>query len=623
MASPSTPPRAKLTIPSMSLLTPLGLLALLALPVIIILHLWRARRKRVVVASLLFWQQFAQRERRRRFPLSLLLLLHLLAAALLGLALAQPVWASGLFTKPRHTAIIIDTSTSMAAPVAGGARTRLDVARDQVRQLVGQEQLTLISAGPRPALLAQADRESTTNLLLALDALRAAGSGSDLAAAMTLAETLLQGEPDARLLVLSDTALPLPQIAQLQARTSRLPTTWQTIGGVLDNRAIVTLSARPRSGGPIQIYARLVNYGSTTVRTVVRLSGDGRLLDTRPVTLRPAGEVELTWSVPREIALLRAELDGSDSLPIDDTAMLNLQQLRPIRALLVSAQPALLERALSALPRVALNTVSPARYPTLAGNLTADLTIFDGYLPTSLPTGALLIINPPPGSALPPGVRSTSTTRLLDSLSLDGVDFGAASAFEPPDWATTLLARAGEALILRGRVATSELAIWNFDLARSNLSTRLAFPLLVARTVADLTPPELPGSLLLGEEMTLQPDPRATQVLVTAPNGSQQQLSLDSPQLNPLQPGVYTVTEQDAGGVILRWSLAVNAGSPIESNLVPQVAPSFTPPVIMAEQRERYSALQLWPWLTGLVIGVILIEWIAIHWRRSPNKAGS
>ncbi len=123
--------------------------------------------------------------------------------------------------------------------------------------------------------------------------------------------------------------------------------------------------------------------------------------------------------------------------------------------------------------------------------------------------------------------------------------------------------------------------------------------------------------------MTLQPDPRATQVLVTAPDGSQQQLSSDSPQLNPLQPGVYTVTEQDAGGVILRWSLAVNAGSPIESNLVPQVAPSFTPPVIMAEQRERYSALQLWPWLTGLVIGVILIEWIAIHWRRSPNKAGS
>ncbi|RMD75160.1 MAG: VWA domain-containing protein, partial [Chloroflexi bacterium] len=76
----------------MSLLAPFGLLALLTLPVIVVLHMVRSRRRQVVVPSLLLWQQIPLRPstRRRRLRLTLLLLLHLIAALLIGLALAQP-----------------------------------------------------------------------------------------------------------------------------------------------------------------------------------------------------------------------------------------------------------------------------------------------------------------------------------------------------------------------------------------------------------------------------------------------------------------------------------------------------------------------------------------------------
>src|SRR5688500_3329949 len=191
----------------MSLLAPLGLLALLTLPLIVILHMLRERRRRVVVPSLLLWQLMPRKQeaqRRRRLPLTLLLLLHLLAAALLAFALARPQWPLALFGGERHTAVIIDTSTSMAAPAPGGG-PRLEAARARAANLIGamgsRGSLTLIAAGSQPSLLDSAGADGAPRLLAALEALEAAGTGTDLAGALTLAEAALQGRPGARVVV--------------------------------------------------------------------------------------------------------------------------------------------------------------------------------------------------------------------------------------------------------------------------------------------------------------------------------------------------------------------------------------------------------------------------------------
>ncbi|NJM06171.1 VWA domain-containing protein [Candidatus Gracilibacteria bacterium] len=173
----------------MSFLAPLGLLALVSLPIILLLHLMRERRRRVVVPSLLIWQLLPQRQdsqRRRRLPVTLLLLLQLLAAALLAFALAQPAWIAQLFVGEQHIAVIVDTSTSMAATVGG--QSRLDAARARVRGLVGElgpgDTLTLVTAGPQPALIGTANQEQAASLLAALNTQRATGTGSDMPGAL-------------------------------------------------------------------------------------------------------------------------------------------------------------------------------------------------------------------------------------------------------------------------------------------------------------------------------------------------------------------------------------------------------------------------------------------------------
>lgn len=624
----------------MSFLAPLGFLALLALPIILILHMLRERRRRVIVPSLLLWQllpRTQEAQRRKRLPLTLLLLLHLLAAALLALALAQPQWTLPVFGRAGHTAVVIDTSTSMGAPAPGIGGTRLDTARARAQAIVtgmgAQETVTLIAAASGARLVDSGGPDGAARLLAAIEGLQAGGTGSDLAGALTLAEATLQGRPDARVVVLTDAALPATTLESLAARPASLPVEWVDLGGPLDNRAVVALAARPRgAAGQVQVYARAVNYGQAPLRTVLRLFGDGQLLDTRPVNLQPAGEAELTWTVPRGVGELRAELDGDDDLPADDAATISVNQTRPVNALLVSADPAALERALRAVPGLTVATIAPGLYAGSAEAGQADLTIFDGYLPAAWPAGGVLAVNPPPGNGLlavaerareplPDEAGLTiaaARPELLDGLSLGSVEFGPVRAVEPPPWATTLLARGDQPLVLRGRSDRSEVAVWAFDLAEGNLVTRLAFPLLAARTVRDLTPPALPASALLGEVPRIVADPRATRVDVGAPDGTV--TVLDVTPGEPLavrldQPGVYTLAEYADGRSLFTGRLAVNAGAPFESDLTPRELPAPPPPAAFASG-EGDDARPLWPWLAIGALVVMMLEWLYVHGRR-------
>jgi len=118
------------------------------------------------------------------------------------------------------------------------------------------------------------------------------------------------------------------------------------------------------------------------------------------------------------------------------------------------------------------------------------------------------------------------------------------------------------------------IAIWAFDLADSNLPTRLAFPLLVARTVRDLTPTALPASITAGAPLALRPDPRASTIDVSGPAGIQATVAVSSStEIDALTlPGFYRLEERAGGATIFRGQVAVNAGAAIESDLRPRSA---------------------------------------------------
>lgn len=615
----------------MSFLFPLGLLALLSLPIIVILHLLNEQRRRVRVPSLLLWQTVPRRlegERSRRLPLTWLLLLHLLAAALIGLALGRPQIPGAITGEARHTVILIDTSTSMAADDGGATRFQRAVerARGLLSALGPGDRATVIAAGPQPGIVASGGAGDAAALIAATERLRPGGIGTGLDAALTLAEAALDPQLSRRIVVLTDGALP-PQ----EPRSVAAPVEWVQIGSDRPNRAITAFAVRPWAGR-LRVYARVANFGSEPFVGDVRLYAGEQELSADPLSIPAGGGTELTWTVPNTSSALRLTLSGSDALALDDSAYVGVARARPLSALLVSANPEPLERALAAVG-VQTTTVAPADYAAAQDERAqADLTIFDGFLPPEWPAGATLAINPPPGNPLLDvsgdsmriGERELRQRGgLLDGLSLSGVSFGNARALSGAEWAETLLSADEIPLILRGRLEGREIAIWTFDLAAGNLPTRLAFPLLVSRTVRDLAPAPLPPAILAGETVTLRPDPRASEVRLIGADGSTIALpAAPAVTLDGLtQPGLYRVEELRGEETTLVGLVGVNAGATAESNLAPQPPPDLVTPASAPGGASQRLAADIWHWLALGALGVLLLEWLYVLLRRGRRAA--
>jgi hypothetical protein len=416
-----------------------------------------------------------------------------------------------------------------------------------------------------------------------------------------------------------------------------VPFEWETVGTNQANRAIVTFAARPW-GGKLHVYARLANYAGPQFSTTLRLYADGALIGSDIIPLAPDGEYELTWSLPGSIQELRAVLDGADALPDDDQAFISIHTTRPIDIQLVSVQPDLILRALGAIPGVHATTIDPLTYNP-AQSASTSLTIFDGFLPSTWPQGAMLLINPPTGSMLltiseqtPRQIESDSLVQrgiLLDGLSFGGVNFGSVRPLSPvPDWATTLLTSQAQALddqgniilaetplVLRGQLDGREVAVWAFNLKQTNLPARLAFPLLMARTVRDLTASPPPASVVMGSSVALHPDPRADTVALIAPDGQRDLVARQAAAALDgfTTPGFYRIEEHNGTQILYTTTIGVNAGSPSESRIVPQPAPPIAGP-----ERDPGSAgplaqpLDLWPWFVMAGLVVLFFEWMYV-----------
>jgi hypothetical protein len=220
-----------------------------------------------------------------------------------------------------------------------------------------------------------------------------------------------------------------------------------------------------------------------------------------------------------------------------------------------------------------------------------------------------------PRSRLPANGELTQSGALLEGLNLGGVNFGSVQPITPPAWAETQLAVDGTPLILRGRSGANEIAIWTFNLASGNLPTRLAFPLLVARTVHDLMPAPLSPGVQAGLPLTLRPDSRTTTIQLTDPGGASSVvpaaplLAIDT----LTQPGFYQVEERSGTAQLFAGQVGVSAGAEIESNLRPRAALSFAGPTQSASGTSQRAVIDLWPWLALGALALLMLEWGYIH----------
>jgi hypothetical protein len=628
----------------MGILAPLGLaLALLAIP-IIIFYMLRLRRHEITVSSNMLWRQVVQ-DRQANAPWqklrrNLLLLLQLLLLALLVLALARPF----VFTSAPaagNLVVVIDGSASMQATDGpdAAAPTRFAQAQREAARLAGTlapgDRMTVIWAGPEPAL-AVTGSNSAGAIRAAIAGLRPGNGAGDMPAALTLAAGAATQLAPATVVVISDGALGPGTLPAIPAPVQYVP-----VGREGRNQAITGLALRDAPGGP-QLFVSLANHHSEGAAGLltVQISGGphpARLWDSRQVALAAGMDQTLTFTdLPLDTALVTATLGAPDLLPLDNTAWAVRATGATTNTLLVSPGNSFLEKALGLLPGVRLFQTAPAEYAPSDGYA---LTVFDGYLPATLPPGNLLLINPPSSPLVPiSGTLAAPTVGLVEQndpllryVDWSQVHIGQAAQVLPPPWARTLVrSTTGAPLLLVGEWNGHRIAVLPFDLHQSDLPLLIAFPIQMANLVEWLQPTgavETPARLGPGTAIALHPRPDAEQVVVTSPSGHRTTLPAAGtiPFADTAELGLYTVEQRVAAPPVAPAPpvtgttsstaappveyFAVNLFSPVESALAPQptLAIAGQAPAAPATGAERPR--EFWPWL--LVAGLLLLtlEW--------------
>jgi hypothetical protein len=605
----------------MSFLAPalFGFLGLI--PVIIIIYLIRAQRRREPVSSVLLWRNMVRdlevRTRFRRPPITLLLVLQLLAVLLGTLTLARPFWET---TAPpaRQLVVVLDASASMNATDV--PPSRLAEAKARARELVGgmgpATAVAVVRAGPR-ATLEVAARDAG-RAYAAIEAIQPSDGAADMRTAWLLAGSIAAARPDvpAEVVLFTDGAFagPLPSIP---ASVAIVP-----IGSAGDNQAIVHVGVRrpPTSSVRATAFVRVANFASSPVERRVRAFGDGLPIGEQTVRLGARATSDLVFEPPVGTRVFSVQLVGGDILSADDRADAVIAQPGEREALLVSQAPEAMRRALRALSQLTVREVAPDQY---RGPGSASLVVFDGFLPSALPNTPLLIVNPPVGSWLASArigrpayaLAVDPESAVVAGVDLAAVEFGRVAQVVVPPWAAPVVTGPDGPVILEGEREGRRVVILGFEPGASNLPKMVAFPALISNAV-DWLLAGLDGAVAAGTTVRL---PAGLNGDLVGPDGGRQPVAGLAFASGAERAGQYQLRRLGEDPLTL---FAVNVADARESDVTPRrptVGQPIRPFSLAAPGLDgQPEGIDLWPFLAAGVLVLLVLEWF-LYTRRGTT----
>lgn len=493
---------------------PWGLLALLAVPAIVALHLFRRRFRPRPVTALFLWgappPTAASGRTWQRLVARGSLVAELLAALALTWWLSDPHLADR--ERAEHLVLVLDARRTLQAAgedgVSAEQRAR-DAADALLAALDRDDRATLVMSGAPPRLLAGPGARPTA-AREALRAWRADAPWHPLDEALALAIGL--GGAGARTVVVSDRVpARLPAPVGVVAVGTPLPTS-----GLADVRWL-----RDAEGERIAVRV-LAQGGAPRERDLALTDARGALLARRTVALAPDEPRAVVLAVPAglaEDAELGVALLGPDPIAADDRAQLRRPARRGVRIAvdLPEAEAKPWRKALAAVPDAAL--VGP-RDP-------AHLLVTTDPAPPAAGTWRLRAAVGAAPAAVGPFLARAGDPLLAD-LDCTGVLWSGGGA--PSDEEPLLLA--GDHALLSGRRSGRDrLFTLACDLSRSTLTRHTAWPCLLANLVAARRA-ALPGladpNLALGLPARLALPPGRDEAVLHSPDGTVATLRADA-----------------------------------------------------------------------------------------------
>ena len=524
--------------------SPIGLLALLGIPAVVALHLFRRRFRPQEVSALFLWmprdRTSLSGRKRERLRTSASFWLELLAALVAGLAFAGPRSCSD--TTSQHLVCVLDDSASMLAIVDGEALR--DEAKQRVEQrianLPSNSRVTLIATGTPPRVLAGPAAFPDEARAYLADFEPTAPSHSALPA-LALAERIV-GEGS--LWLVTDRLESDGYPANLEISAFGKPTA---------NLAIVDASriAIDEAAASERVLLTIQNFALSRVNSHVTIRTESTILAKREFDLQPGERSFLAFDLSAGVETVFAELPD-DGLQLDNTATL---VQRPPRTLAIYSN---------------LSPEVSARLGLSSGKNESNLDAFLRIVPESFeaPSASAAHILFSDSVAAPAGSQATWSLTLdagddperqdligpflvdrghplLQGVTLDGIIWSRNPKQQPPG--SPLVSAGNEVLLAEQLTSTRRLFFANFEATRSSLQRSPDWPILLANLV-DMRRAELPGArstnLSSGEEF-LWVGAKEAEFVITGPNTRLEKSAKGTLVIaDTLAPGLYSLDSQ-------------------------------------------------------------------------------
>jgi len=573
---------------------PAFLWGLLALPLVVLLHRIRVRRERREVAGSFLWRRARDAGARRpRMRPSVLLLLQLLAVAGLSLAAAGPRWN---LAGPPLRVLVIEASASMAArdgptapaadelnDVAPGA-SRLDVARALAGRLARDGgPVAIVRGGAEPRLTLPPSAELSA-VLEALDRLQAIDAATDPERTLRIARDVATagGGAGAEIHWLSDRPPPSTAGVRVHVLAGTGPNVGVTGFELVAGQAWVQVSSA--FAAPLELPVEVRRGDQVAASTTLLVPARGEAAATFPVGEGPT-------SLQARIAP-----PAADVLTLDDVAWAG----SPRTFVAMDRGFAALERALGAIDGVQVRVTSAA-----AGQ-DADLRVLHGRLAQPPAAGPTVLLPDRDASAVAATIldwdRADPLLRFVDLSELVVAHLDPAPFGDEEGWTTLIRgvrevasspaadpvasdAIGGEAVPLLQRRDRPEGPVWRFAFhpVRGDLTLRPAFPTLVVNLVDSVRSED---RIALGTELPAGASRDGAEVTVAD------------------APGLYR-----AGGRTVHASLLDADATRLPGPAAFERGATEPAGDAMAVPSEASMRREIAPWLLGLVVVLLLLEW--------------
>jgi len=656
----------------MEWLTPLTALyaAAVSVPLLLLLYFLKLKRREQVVSSTLLWKRAVQDlqvnapfQKLRR---NILLLLQLLMLLAILLAIAGPI-LSLLASEADRYVLLIDRSASMNATDV--EPSRLEAAKEQAKtfveslragsffSLTDESDRTMVIAFDSHAKVMCNFTADKQQLIGAIEAITPGDDISSLAEPIVVARAFAQSpgveannlsaKDPAQLILFSDGQI--RDLDQIVVGSDEL--VFHCIGQSPENVAITAMQARRSYENPeeVDIFATVANYSDMAVTRDVQLSINNNVRAVRSVTIpakRNKGgtpDANLPGRVAVDFSLSYAEagvlevrqLPGSggsgspqDYLSCDDAAWAVLSPPRKLSVLLVTNGNTVLKSALQACSLAGLELQTPAQFDAmdhaaLGIEQPYDFIVLDNHTPATLPKCRYLVFGRPPDGIDVSTPREIENQVLVDWRTKHPVlkhvnltNLFAAKCYEmalPRD--ADVLAEFNETPALAiVRRNGSVFLLAGFDVLQSNWPFEPGFVLFcynVAGFLGTQVGRNQESNLRVGEPIVVDVLDAETVAKIDGPGISGEQVastaagSIRFPGTGRVGPYSLSIRDQPVR------LFAVNLLDPQESDVEPRRQIVLAGEPVQAEEHAlTRSNLPLWPFLVGLALILVCLEWI-------------